>query len=663
MKKLATIVCVVSMSVVAQAGHFSTGGVIVADSLVSGGGTGDLSKAVADLTYAGIGVTNNPMTYGVTNGLERADHAAATYAPISVTIPAASNAAVAGVAASYIPLTNGSSKVFLNQQTIAQAGIIGRGDTPTVSQGALLDLTDDMDIYARPGYQLRLHSASGWQPLILTNGATLIPPGGTLSVSGVVSATSFKGSTGVLSRIQSSFNGDAPLCNVIDFGGFGANLWPYDNNSDQIGYWSFWSRAEAYTADMNPMLWLRPQIGAPPLMDVYAVATLHSNVTCSANLIVDGTITEGGTSLSAKYAMIGVTNNPMTYGVTNGFWNRTEGTNWVATQGYGTVTASSNAAMAGVAAKYLPLVGEGRLDGTNYLSNPTWYGGGGSGKAYGTFYVNDAGSMHLHAPDSGMTAGYLYLGGSYGGFANVLAMDNWDAYFKRQVFVTNDMYVGGDIYEGDTLLSAKYTIYPAATNIAVAVASLAPIKITDARFYLSGLSNSAQSVRARLSIAQNSSGRATDVVYRGTNLLFTSCTSTVVGVAGEFTNCVADASGFVPFDMYTKPDATNATWQTCSNGTGSVVYWLNEGGTYGDKSSNIVGTVAGITISRVNRLRVPDYYDATGGSNIYCTLHFLTPHTNTIGINMQYWSRTNMTTYTGSVAVTNSASFLIPYVR
>jgi len=558
MKKLATIVCVVSMSVVAQAGHFSTGGVIVADSLVSGGGTGDLSKAVADLTYAGIGVTNNPMTYGVTNGLERADHAAATYAPISVTIPAASNAAVAGVAASYIPLTNGSSKVFLNQQTIAQAGIIGHGDTPTVAQGALFDLTDDMDIYARPGYQLRLHSASGWNPLIVTNGSTLIPPGGTLTVSGIMAATT--------------------------------------------------------------------------------------------------SISEGGTSLSAKYAPIGVTipaaSNAAMAGATAAFAPISV-----------TIPAASNAAMAGVAAKYLPLVGEGRLDGTNYLSNPTWYGGGGSGKAYGKFYVDSAGSMHLYAPNSGMDPNYLYLGGAYGDFGNVLAMDNWDAYFKRQVFVTNDMYVGGVIYEGDTLLSAKYTTYPAVTNIAVAVASLAPIKITDARFYLSGLSNSAQSVRARLSIAQNSSGRATDVVYRGTNLLFTSCTSTVVGVAGEFTNCVADASGFVPFDMYTKPDATNATWQTCSNGTGSVVYWLNEGGTYGDKSSNIVGTVAGITISRVNRLRVPDYYDATGGSNIYCTLHFLTPHTNTIGINMQYWSRTNMTTYTGSVAVTNSASFLIPYVR
>lgn len=44
-------------------------------------GTGDLSKAVADITYA----------------------------PISVTIPAASNAALAGVAASYLPLVGGAT--------------------------------------------------------------------------------------------------------------------------------------------------------------------------------------------------------------------------------------------------------------------------------------------------------------------------------------------------------------------------------------------------------------------------------------------------------------------------------------------------------------------------------------------------------------------------
>jgi hypothetical protein len=41
----------------------------------------------------------------LTNGVETASHAAETYAPISVTIPAASNAALAGVAASYVPQT------------------------------------------------------------------------------------------------------------------------------------------------------------------------------------------------------------------------------------------------------------------------------------------------------------------------------------------------------------------------------------------------------------------------------------------------------------------------------------------------------------------------------------------------------------------------------
>ena len=111
MKKLTTIVCVVSMSAVAQAGYFSTGGVIVADGLVSGAGgdttftnylggdteivvTGD-ARSGSNILSIGSAIARRTDT----NGLETASHAAATYAPISVTIPAASNAAVAGVSA------------------------------------------------------------------------------------------------------------------------------------------------------------------------------------------------------------------------------------------------------------------------------------------------------------------------------------------------------------------------------------------------------------------------------------------------------------------------------------------------------------------------------------------------------------------------------------
>jgi hypothetical protein len=137
-------------------------------------------------------------------------------------------------------------------------------------------------------------------------------------------------------------------------------------------------------------------------------------------------------------------------------------------------------------------------------------------------------------------------------------------------------------------------------------------------------------------------------------MLFYSVTSTVAGAAETFTNVVADASGFIQNDMYTKPDASQATWQTCSNASGTVVSW---------NCSNMVPTEAGTTISRVNRIRVPDYYDATGGSNINIMINFTTPYTNTVSWNIAYWSRTNFTTAVGSVVVTNSATLSIPYVR
>jgi hypothetical protein len=192
------------------------------------------------------------------------------------------------------------------------------------------------------------------------------------------------------------------------------------------------------------------------------------------------------------------------------------------------------------------------------------------------------------------------------------------------------------------------------TNIATAVVSLAPIKITDARFYLAGLSNAPQSVRAKFSVSQKDTGRCTDLVFLYTNQLYYSVTTTVAGVAGTFTNVVSDASGFIVGDMYTRPDASQSTWQGCSNASGTLVSW---------SCSNIVNTSAGSTISRVNRFRVPDYYDATGGSNIFCNLQFLTPYTNTVAWSVTYWSRTNFNTVTGSRVVTNSAAINIPYVK
>jgi hypothetical protein len=143
-------------------------------------------------------------------------------------------------------------------------------------------------------------------------------------------------------------------------------------------------------------------------------------------------------------------------------------------------------------------------------------------------------------------------------------------------------------------------------------------------------------------------------VFLYTNQLYYSVTSTVAGAATDFTNVVSDASGFIVGDMYNKPDASQATWQTCSNAAGTLVSW---------NCSNLVATSAGGTISRVNRFRVPDYYDATGGSNIFCNLQFLTPYTNTVAWSVTYWSRTNFTTITGSQVITNSAAINIPYVK
>jgi hypothetical protein len=205
-----------------------------------------------------------------------------------------------------------------------------------------------------------------------------------------------------------------------------------------------------------------------------------------------------------------------------------------------------------------------------------------------------------------------------------------------------------------TTAAGEGVTFPQATNIAVEVMSLAPIRITDARFFLGGLSNTPQSVRARLAVSQKPNNRCTDLVYLATNMLFYSVTSTVAGSADTYTNVVVDASGFIANDMYTKPDASQATWQTCSNAADTVVSW---------NCSNMVATAAGTTISRVNRFRVPDYYDATGGSNINITINFTTPYTNTVSYNIAYWSRTNFTTAVGSVVVTNSATLSIPYVR
>jgi hypothetical protein len=224
---------------------------------------------------------------------------------------------------------------------------------------------------------------------------------------------------------------------------------------------------------------------------------------------------------------------------------------------------------------------------------------------------------------------------------------------RPQVNGTNVLLEG----EGTTLDATARTAASnaqATANYASNAVASAPIRITDARFFLAGLNQAAQSVRAKFSISQKADNRCTDLVFLYTNQLYYSVTSTVAGAADAYTNVVGDASGFIVNDMYTKPDASQLTWQTCSNAAGTVVSW---------NCSNMVTTAVGTTISRVNRLRVPDYYDATGSSNIYCNLQFLTGYTNTVGISLTYWSRTNFFTYTNNIVVSNSAAFSIPYVK
>jgi hypothetical protein len=288
------------------------------------------------------------------------------------------------------------------------------------------------------------------------------------------------------------------------------------------------------------------------------------------------------------------------------------------------------------------------LTTTNYYTNCIVIGGNVGAKGSGTIALGLP--SHTTYVDGSMVVsnGVTVAGGNVNGGGNQ---------------ATNFIFVG-DGWGLSNLNISAYTVdstaRTAASNAQATAAyasnaiALAPIRITDARFFLAGLNQAAQSIRAKFSISQSTNNSCTDLVFLYTNQLYYSVTSTVAGAADAYTNVVGDASGFIINDMYTKPDASQLTWQTCSNGVGTVVSW---------NCSNMVTTAIGTTISRVNRLRVPDYYDATGSSNIYCNLAFLTGYTNTVGISLTYWSRTNFFTYTNNIVVSNSASFVIPYVR
>ena len=425
-----------------------------------------------------------------------------------------------------------------------------------------------------------------------------------------------------------------------------ANGFTYFESGKELSYGS--SAPLLFTGMHGYPMWMK--------IDTNAMVSVYGDMTVTGNIIGGNVVTNGGSGASLTgitAAQVGaVSNTPAGIAAAGGVIQNnptpvTLGTNLTVA---GSLTVSNSAFF------YDLTVG------------PTYFANDGSIYCYGAHSIYaPAGFEWQYWTGSEVWNAFYYT--TSGDIANVFIPHG-------SLSISSNLTVGGQIIGGGvvptnftitvdgttktypdlnfTTAAAGGVTFEQATNIAVAVMSLAPIRITDARFYLAGLSNVAQSVRAKFSVSQKSNNRCTDLVFLYTNQLYFSCTTTVAGAADTYTNVVADASGFIVNDMYNKPDASSATWQTCSNASGTVVSW---------NCSNMVTTAVGTTISRVNRFRVPDYYDATGGSNIFCNLSFYTATTQTVAYSVTYWSRTNFYTVTGSQVVTNSNAITIPYVR
>jgi hypothetical protein len=223
--------------------------------------------------------------------------------------------------------------------------------------------------------------------------------------------------------------------------------------------------------------------------------------------------------------------------LTNGFWNRTEGTNWVISQGYGT----------------------------------------GSGISAGT------------------------------------ATNIFSAMAELTYWTTNTITITNTLDFAITGLVANR------------------IMVDEMRMFLSLTNGSPLSKRAKLDMFHNSTRRGTDICYRDTNQLYYSVLTTVAGVAGTWTNVVADASGSVVGDLYYKAIANTTTsdYQRLDSATATVMTWETPDSNQWDSATNTL-------ISHVNQYSCFPYYDATGASSMWFRLTFPAGYTGTLSTVLNY---------------------------
>ena len=239
-----------------------------------GYGTGNLSKAVADLSYAGIGVTNNPTTtnglwnrtegtnwvatqylllaVGVTNsgctinGVPITNGAVITIsgtgavsaadctnivvalaAPISVTIPAASNAALAGVAASYLPLDgsqNMTGKLYAPSASVTNGVVLG---TDSEWAGTSLDIVRGV-VWLRTGVTLLVDTISGYSgtPVGFDNGILT-------NLSAVWSTKLYEGTTDISAK-YAPIAVTIPAASNAALAGVAASYVPYNGATGPV---------------------------------------------------------------------------------------------------------------------------------------------------------------------------------------------------------------------------------------------------------------------------------------------------------------------------------------------------------------------------------------------------------------------------------------------
>jgi hypothetical protein len=104
--------------------------------------------------------------------------------------------------------------------------------------------------------------------------------------------------------------------------------------------------------------------------------------------------------------------------------------------------------------------------------------------------------------------------------------------------------------------------------------------------------------------------RRTDLSFTFTNGLIYATTTTVSQAVGSITNVVPDASGILwPIDMY---------WQSAGGVTNDYVSFTNASSTVlWNCCTNTIAMPVGSLISHVEQLGSFNYWDASGGANLY----------------------------------------------